>query len=323
MKSIKLTSIILASLMSAGMLASCSSGSVAPVSSVTSVESESAVEEADTEVVEKYDHAIALISEEKYEEAYLELKECGDYEPAVNELENFKFVFGKKDLYLDDIISDTCTYTYDDMGNCTKNTDFGGVSYTEWTYDEHKRPLAEHFQHEDYSVLYNYTYNEDGSYTRTKEATEDSFITTEMYDSENKRIKYLEFYNGELDWEAEYFYDENSLLIKNVTTNGQGEITVCEYEYDEYGNNTRIFYVDGDYLEENVYTLDENGLPVKRERYINKEYVEKYTYVYDEYGNVLEESVFIDGDAKYVESDGEDHINTTIYSDYQLFYIEK
>lgn len=315
----KLFIMLLSAMLCMSAVACSTSPSATPTVPETEITEETVIGETDPVTEEKFSSALSLIEEEKYEEAYLMLKECGDYEAAVRELENFKFVYGTRTSPMDGGEYSIQTYIYDDRGNCIREKHLDGKQI-ERSFDSNGRPLTETVYSHNETLNYIYVHNEDGTVSQMAENEDDrDFIDT--YDSKMNLIKSEYYIDGELDFYNVYTYDSDSKLLETVCSYADGSESYAKYEYDEYGNLIRSTAIDSDGVESVICEydniLDDEGKCIETHLYREGEvYWQSYRYIYDEYGNIIEEIMFMTGNGSQ-----ELYSESTVYAYYQLFYI--
>ena len=138
---------------------------------------------------------------------------------------------------------------------------------------------------------YEYTYNDDGSYTRIPDG---STYKYEMYDAKDRRISY---FDG--DETVTYAYDDNDNIIeekhvsvrdvvRSWTKSTYRENGICEKVQYYYSDGTPARWDEYTYDEQTgwiqLITYDENG--EKRDEY--SPYV--WEYEYDEFGRLITET---------------------------------
>lgn len=257
-------------------------------------DSNNGAKESDNKSTEKYNTAVSLIEEGKYEEAYETLAELGDYKDAAKMLEKFRYVPIKaikeetngslknntvitcfyneqnlpKQLIFEDADGNRSIrdYIYNDKGNIIKEiyTNYSGnTEIVEYTYDNKENLIKKvHNDSDGGKDIYDYIYDDKGN------------LTKEVFNSSNQIIDYIYDYNGNLLKEVctysngrksifDYTYNDKGILIKVVSTDHSGNKNIYDYTYDNNGN-----------LSKTVYTFH---------------YGEKFTYnyTYDNKGNLI------------------------------------
>jgi len=244
---------------------------------------------SEAELKSDYKKAMALIEEEKYEEAYEILSTLGDYEDAKYHLSQMHYVPTKisssieQDGILDEHIYD---FSYD-----TKNNLVDLVI---------KSILGEEIKEDSGKLIYDKTgsilhlYNPDEPYPFTYDENgnliqfQDNFGDTVFFTYDNGKI--VKEHQSKSDKEINYTYDENGNLIK-VVSNYHGEF-ICDFIYDENNQLIKIdLNWDGDtYGALDVrYEYDENSKTTKQiaSTVLNGQKVDFLEFIYDESGNMI------------------------------------
>lgn len=237
-------------------------------------------EEEKSEEALKYEQALALIGEKKYEEAYAILVELGDYADAKEQLLHFRYVpvtgsviqyYGTQsyngtkyyfsieleDNGLPGFISSTdvngevystVAMAYDANDNLvfeiTTEAD-GGQTLQEWEYDQWGNVIKEVMTDGDYSTLSEWVYDENGN------------LLSSTYK------------NGTQHFTYEYRYDQYNQMTYSSTTNhesGDHFAYIYKNEYDQKGQIVRITELsteNGTTFYTREFSYDENGNLVK------------------------------------------------------------
>ena len=261
-KTIKAISILLALLTCCTVfLVSCDSGSTPSGSVPTTPGTE---DESTNALQEKYDNAVALIGEGKYEEAYALFEELGDFNNANTELAKFRYVPTKM------------TYTEIEIEDGDKEIH---TSSAILHYDEHNFPLQITFTNGDENYIYDYDYDDKGNLLKEIYTDYDGSksITDYTYDTNGNCIKEVYTYSDGDKYIYDYTYDTNGNLIKEVYTRDDGAKEVSDYTYDTNGNLIKEIYTDYD-GDKSIYdyTYDDHGNLIK-EAYSEVEFDYEYS----------------------------------------------
>ena len=213
-------------------------------------------EKTDAEkMADDYETALSCIETEDYETAYSLLKNCKDLPEAEKLLSRF------------------CRISVSETGKDNSVEAF---------YNKHNLPLQTITTDADgRKQISNYSYDESNLLTGKTTFDFDGTTSTTMYiyDGDGKIIKAL----GE-DETADYTYDVNGNLLKQVFSDSEG-LSVCEdFTYDEKGYLTKSVVTETD--EEPIiytYSYDENGRKTERTHEEDGD-IEKVQYFYDENG---------------------------------------
>ena len=203
-------------------------------------------------------------------------------------------------------------YTYDENGAEIRRDIYvsGKLDrYFTFTYDEAGNELSR--------TCYNADGKEDWVYTYT-------------YDEAGRETQWARYEDGELDCKSLYAYNENGDLAEEQTYIGEGDDrpskTTCQYTYAEDGSITQYttftgfregstrkytYHENGEVYQQEiwsngvlnmVWTCNENGQPVSRERYSENDgvtTVDRREYTYDENGNMIERRFYENGTMTY------------------------
>jgi hypothetical protein len=267
---IKMLALLIAAIMCASALASCSLGNAS-----------------------KYRQALELTEQGDYEAAFALFNELGDYKDVAEiasrfcylptriedhyidgEVENtvvYTFTYNENNLpsqrvqSFSDGYEHTCNYFYNEKGNVIKmscsDTDALN-SVTEITYNENDQQTSIKATYSDgYHYLYEYFYDEKGNLYKTTVEDDGEFTTYEsFYDAENQITKQIQTdKDGNQLQTKEYFYDEKGNLIK-ITYTEMGTLTgFDEFTYDENDFRIREHYEETTgYILDTYYTYDAN-----------------------------------------------------------------
>ena len=255
----------------------------------------------------KYNEALALIEDKKYEDAYKLLKELGDYQDAIDALKHFRFVPTQAKIevvYGDMLISQTIAISYDE-NNFLKQAAYkesmgaqGESEYTvAYTYNEKARVTKTVRTESDGTMIVtDYTYDEKDNLIKSvysNPANGRSTTNEYVYNDQGKIAKETTTYVHEQEGGepytsttvTDYIYDEKGNLHKEVDP-----YQIYEYTYDENGNMTKVVVSDaedGSIYSTNVITYDENGKMVKAIGTDSDGKTATTTYSYDENGNLV------------------------------------
>lgn len=169
-------------------------------------------------------------------------------------------------------------YEYDVHGNCISES-----SYTVGAESQQWEPVT----HE---------YDEKNRLVKTTYSSGDYW--TYEYDANDNMVKESTYLNDVINQWDEYTYDENNNITKLVlyTKNLEGTFYGADtliYAYSTYGNNTReeisTYDEDGTARIKEAYEYDEYGNTTRMEHYNDGElqYYSSWEYEYDENGNIL------------------------------------
>ena len=289
----------------------------------------------------RYNDALALIEEGKYDEAYEALAALGSYKDAEELLSRFRYVpvtakfesedgsysieffYDSDNMPLRNILIDqdghehTSEYTYDENKDLIKEffIDYnnGETTYT-YTYDENRNLIKEVYDHAQGEYHYiESEYDELGRVTKVVTYYTDMQLDVEYFYDESGRA-FKEVYTfGEETTVHEFTFDENGNKISATATDSLGTSTTTEYVYDENGRLVKEFEMGGEEeLFSVIFTYDEDGNLTKEEATFLGETFYVYEYTYDENGNVIK-LVYTDGDGK----------TETTEKEFKLVYIEK
>jgi len=227
---------------------------------------------------QKYNSALALIGEGKYEEAYQLLKELGDYADAQKELKKFHYVptkYIEKEIYSDEPDQEygyTITITYNekslpvkviqkenegdeaivevvfnDIGLPTKTTrTYDGDSQTvEYTYDgtlrEPIKMVMTYSDSSDFMFTVDFTYDANGNLVKQITKSNDTILQTyeATYDSKGNLTTEIQTDSAGSQYTTEYVYDTNGNLTKKSENHYDRFERITEYVYDANGNLTK------------------------------------------------------------------------------------
>ena len=266
-KTIKAISILLALLTCCTVfLVSCDSGSTPSISNPSLP---GIGENSNKAKQEKYDNAVALIGEGKYEEAYALFEELGDFNNANAELAKFHYVPTKMtntEIDIEDgdeeIYTETTIIYYDEQNLPLQSisTDSDGDSYIyDYDYDDKGNLLKKVYTgSRGNKSIYDYTYDTNGNcikevYTSSNGSKS---IYDYTYDMNGNCIKEVYTYSDGDKSVSDYTYDTNGNLIKEIITDYDGDKYVLDYTYDDHGNLIKAVYSEVDFDYECSVTLE-------------------------------------------------------------------
>ena len=281
----------------------------------------------------KYNAAIALIEDGKYEEAYEAFKALGDYKDSEQYLAKFTYLptvvtyvlsgrsgvmnvtFGKFNLP-SQIISDgdagkrDGTYTYDDQGNLMRQEMKynGDVMMYDYSYDEYNRHIGAVYTHNGVEThSYEYIYNDLGQIVKVIYSEEGGYTEESIYnysDDSQNYTEYLYIINGVTVCAYTYTHNEDG----NVTSEHLEDYTggyyyTINYIYDIFGKLIQEIYTDAEQQLVANYTYDAAGNCIKAECLYPNGTSHVLTKEYDAHGNVIKEvQISADGEVKSVET---------------------
>lgn len=185
----------------------------------------------------------------------------------------------------------------------------GGDERVEYTYNEDDMLVRYYIKQVEFDGEYRFIYNDKKQLVKREGNSTDSYYASAeyFYDAEGRLIKEVSAeYDG--DYVHEYFYNADGEVEKSVWTYPDGTSTTDEYVYDDKGNVIKDTWSNSDgvcYIYETVY--NENGDPIK---YIDT----------DEEGKSVTECFYDEGGKPYKEvttlPDG------TTYTSAERFYDE-
>lgn len=269
---------------------------------------------------EKYEEAIELLEDGKYEKAYKLFSELGDYNDSAEYLAGFCFFpSGSKYVETDDTDEYFVLTEIGSNGLPSKiiyrDVDDGEVEeyYSELFYDANGNIVQEVFVDSDGSVsYYSYSYNSNGQLLgKYYELSDGSIFDYEYtYNSRGENVG-IYYTSSHGDYETiEFEYNSEGLLIKENITN-KNYSSVTEYTYDVDGNLILMIcssdfglerydyrYKNGKKIQEvytsnsglswNIeYTYDKNGNLIKENYLDSHEISEIIKYSYDKNGNLI------------------------------------
>jgi len=217
----------------------------------------------------KYNEAIALLEEKKYEEALEAFKALDGYKNSEKYVDNFVIRYEKH------VIGNTTyphifEYTYDEDGKTLKEieTDHNGyINTVEYTYNSNGSVIKEFHSHSNgSSSTVEYVLNDEEKTVKKTITYHDGssgFVTNYAYNDDGLLVKEIWSTDGNTSGEYDYYYDSNKNLVKKIYSQPNGEIIEYSYTYDDENNLT---------------------LEVKTQ---NNETVSFYEYSYDSRGNKI------------------------------------
>ena len=251
----------------------------------------------------KYNSALDLIAEGKYEEAYEILLNLGDCQDAQTLVKRFYYIpLEIKSNYV--TAEDTSIYLYQIQLNENnlpeKIIHYGSSGYQEileYTYDENGNLIREIDTTiydldttPSYTTSVDYTYDQNGNLIQTiKTNNAYKSICKHYYDAAGNIIQEIYTFSGGGQSIYTYTYDTNGNLIKEIGTDSDGDTQTYNYIYDIDGNLIKVVYVTSyGYKTISDYTYDANGnLTKKTHTYKDgSKWIEEYTY--DENGNMIQ-----------------------------------
>lgn len=281
----------------------------------------------DTEKEEKYESALALLGEKKYEEAYAVFQELGDYKDAAMHLARFHCIpvsaaeyqyvgYGGEKRYIaigfnelnlpsrltvTDVkgtVYNTVDLLYDENYRLIKRVDneFGDIHIIENFYDENGNLTKKIFSHDGNTSVFEYTYDDRGNCVLSSYdfagGQKDSYKST--YDDAGNLIESVHTGADGITFVYSYEYDGGKLIRESYGMLEGNMQYIYEYSYDENGNLVRQASIDP-YDEEHSalyikdYTYNQDGKLLNMTvGYPNNTTVVKAYYTYDSYGNIID-----------------------------------
>ncbi len=247
----------------------------------------------------KYNNALKLIKEGKYEAAAEILESIISYKDSEKLLSHFYYIQTR-------ITINNGTETggvkkiLNSQNNITKviNTNFDGTNEIyDYSYDNYGNVIKQIYTSFDGTItVYDYTYDTTGNKTKEIETDADGYKTTKsyLYDTNGNKIKEnWTFYGGEIT--VDFIYDNNN-LIKEVATASRGEKSITDYTYDSDKNLIkRLTTTFSGSTEITLYTYDESGNIIRASHASSDGDYESYDYMYNS-DNVLIKTVYTDSD---------------------------
>ncbi|MBD5453147.1 MAG: hypothetical protein HDR30_02320 [Lachnospiraceae bacterium] len=188
------------------------------------------------------------------------------------------------------------TYIVD--GEVTMQLEF---SRDEWgnVTEERGRSLAKEWDTNTYEYEYETVYVPSRQYTQAvvvnKKEYHDGALTTEtVCDRAGNKTKRT-WYNsdGSIERWAEYQYDENEKMIKEVRHDGDGSIYVQnKYTYDNVGNLMVYESASDDHNSKETYEYDEAGDMIRFVEYFDDDLYRRTEYEYDTAGKLVGYTVY-------------------------------
>ena len=284
---------------------------------------------AETEA--KYNEAISLVEDGKYEDAYAAFKALGDYKDAEKYLSRFiyfptvvnyvlsdrsgvmtvtlgKFNLPSKIVSEGNIGTKESTYTYDDVGNLVKQEMAydGDVMVYEYGYDAYNRHTsAVYYLNGEEMHTYSYIYNDLGQITKVTYEENGVLVDENTYEYDENGNIALCYYvaDGETLYTYTYTYDENGNMTREHCADYTGGYYAIDYVYDTDGKLTHETYTDGGDPIVVDYIYDDAGNCIKEECTYPDGTSETLTREYDTNGNVTKEiRTSADGSVKSVET---------------------
>ena len=292
---------------------------------------------------DKYDEALDLIGEGKYEDAYAIFEELGDFKDSEEQLAKFHYIpvdaaikveeggetaYINVDITLNDMNLIEKVYMsfydeyksyeweYDENGNVVKVVESFGDGIDKATYTEEfecdengnvvrciKTYGSDSIQVREYE--YDSNNNCTKSTTIWNDGTKSEYNTSYIYDSKGNITEKVETSDYGTDTYT-YIYGTDDRLIKATQTNSLDTV-VMNYSYDAQGNVIKVVERDSSDTYMYFYEYDNNGNIVK----INEDGYDEWTeYDFDEHSNMTE--------IRYIHSSGE-NVGTVTY---KLVYID-
>lgn len=146
----------------------------------------------------------------------------------------------------------TITYQYDANDNlikqvgCTEGPDVGGI--TTYTYNEQN--LRQSSEYSSYLGIDTYSYESQEPYHTD--------VSEYYYDENNRCNKMIQHYGDDYQYTYTVEYNDNSLPLKVVSDDGQGNVLSTLLKYDDIG---RCIEITTNY-DRTVYSYGEGELPV-------------------------------------------------------------
>lgn len=223
----------------------------------------------------RYNKAMKLMDDGKYEDAYEILQKLGDYKDSQDLLKYFRYV--PLSMHL---------------------VDGPDISF-EFIYNKNGLPstIIQKDGEEAFSVAIRYDADGNVIEFNAMDSTGNGSKTRYFYDSNGNMTKEVEtiFYDGEIDSvnTLEYVYDENNYLIKKYDIDSLGEKETYIYENNIYGDVIKEFYLyeGGTSIYERTtlydYEYDENGNMLKKYSISDGSYYLVCEYAYDDKGRMI------------------------------------
>lgn len=292
---------------------------------------------------DKYDEALDLIGEGKYEDAYAIFEELGDFKDSEEQLAKFHYIpvdaaikveeggetaYINADITLNDMNLIEKVYMsygneyqnfewkYDENGNVVEYAENAGSVTNRWTYkeeyeyDENGNVVRCIETYGSGSIqIYEYEYDSNNNQTRKtiiwNNGQTSEYTTSYTYDSNGNITKKVKTSEYGTDTYT-YIYDANNKLIKATKTNSSGTV-VMNYTYDAQGNVIKVVERESSDTYTYFYEYDTNGNIIK----ISEDGYDEWTeYDFDEHSNMTE--------IRYIHSSGE-NVGTVTY---KLVYID-
>ncbi len=248
----------------------------------------------------KYNNALKLIKEGKYEAAAEILESIISYKDSEELLSHFYYIQTQITIN-NGTETGSVKKILNSQNYITKviNTNFDGTNEIyDYSYDDYGNVIKQIYTSFDGTItVYDYTYVTNGNKTKEIETDADGYKTIKsyLYNTNGNIIKEnWMFYGGEI---TIYFtYDNHNSLIKEVATTSRGEKNITEHIYDSDNNLIKqlITTFSGDTVI-NLYTYDESGNKTRESSTSSDGGQKSYDYFYNS-DNVLIKTVYTDSD---------------------------
>ncbi len=256
--------------------------------------------QASTKDPQTVEQVSRLVAEEKYEEAYLILKdldgaEADTWKKKLVYLPTTGYEYDEQNRLIRMVAPQfTEEYTYDDRGNLLRETttwDDGDVTMTENVYDDAGRCISYRLTYEDETWDNVCTYNDAGLLERVDSKTtnlDEQKIENSVYyyndqgeeigytytDFLGRPFGYFNTYDDKGNLISAKTLDRSKVIVQNYTYNDQGKmLTINEIQYDEE-------------VYSGVYTYDDQGRCLTYTE-TGGNYVETERFTYDDQGNCV------------------------------------
>ena len=253
----------------------------------------------------RYNNALENIEQGKYKEAYITLKDLGDFKDCKTLLEDFRVEYRRKETkYFDSNgnLSSTSLTERNAYGNVMLNASYdkdGNISTkseTEFTYDSNGDLILAISRDKNQSIIsrWEYKYDQNRNLTLTKRFDKDGALlekTAWKYDENGNKLLEEQFDKTDVVYSRQVWeYDgENDLVSFTEYRRNNGEFLKQSFrKYNKDGNITlEQYYSKGEPRSSTVWEYDENGNETLQEgRDSDGNVYYKRVHKYNEKGNL-------------------------------------
>lgn len=279
----------------------------------------------------RYEEAISLYKDAKYDEAKKAFVALGGYRESAKYADSIEAEWAHSEIVRSDGTEESYETVFDEAGRpleqtMTDNEDHS-ITVFRNTYDEKGNLIrTNEYYFDDMEFYTEYEYDDEGKVVKEKVVAGDMSGTLEYtYDENGNQI--LEISRTPVgDGSIESSYDRNGNLIKRVIKNEKGDVeSTEEYEYDDNDNKVKYVLTTDVYTDTTEYIYEGSNL-VREVNYdeegeqaaIDYEYdgnnnlvkITESGYLgntvteneYDEYGNIVKTTVSSDGAVDYTQT---------------------